>query len=128
MSVIRTLFMLGLMALFASGCGDNPTPPPVANPGTLTVRLDSPAGPESAARFRLIGGGIREILASEGRVFSALRGDTADVIVVLQVPGDVRFRLSVADTADLPTMTVVEVAGPDNALRGPGGYSLEAGG
>jgi hypothetical protein len=128
MFVVRTPFILGLMALFASGCGDNPTPPRIPSPGTLTVRLDSPAGPESAARFRLIGGGIREILASEGRVFSALRGDTADVVVVLQVPGDVRFRLTVADTADLPSMTVVEVAGPDNTLRVPGGYSLETGG
>ena len=128
MSAILRPFILGLMALFVIGCGDNPTPPHIPVPGTLTVRLDSPAGPESAARFRLIGGGIRGILASEGRVFSALRGDTADVIVVLQVPGDVRFRLTVADTAALPSMTVVEVAGPDNALRGTGGYSLEAGG
>jgi hypothetical protein len=123
--MIPRLFLVGLLTLVTAACGDEPTPPAVPTPGTLTVRLDSPAGAESAARFRLVGDGIRDVLASEGRVFSAVRGDTTDVIVVLQFPGDVRFRLSVVDTADLPNMTVVEVAGPDNALRGLGGYSLE---
>ena len=124
--MVRRLWLLGLLALAAHACGDDPTPPPAPTPGTLTVRLDSPAGSESAARFRLVGEGIRQIGASEGRVFSASHGDTTDVVVVLQFPGDVRFRLSVADTADLPNMSVVEVAGPDNALRGLGGYSIEA--
>lgn len=126
MSMIRRLACVGLLALAAATCGDDATPPAVPTPGTLTVRLDSPAGTESAARFRLVGPGVRDVAASEGRVFSATRGDTTDVIVVLELPGDVRFRLSVADTATLPDMTVVEVAGPDNALRPLGGYSVEA--
>ncbi len=125
MSMVRTLSWMGLLALASLACGDDPTPPEVPTPGTVTVRLDSPAAAESAGRFRLVGEGIRDVLTSEGRLFSAIRGDTADVIVVLEFPGEVRFRLSVADTADLPAMTVVEVAGPDNALRALGGYALE---
>lgn len=125
MGMVRTLSCIGLLALISSACGDDATPPEVPTPGTVTVRLDSPAASESAGRFRLVGEGIRDLLTSDGRVFSAIRGDTADVIVVLEFPGEVRFRLSLADTADLPTMTVVEVAGADNALRALGGYSLE---
>lgn len=122
--MIRSLSRLGLVALLVSAC-DGPTPPPAPVPGTLTVGLVSPAGDESAARIRLVGEGVRDVLPSEGRVFSASRGDTTDVVVVLQFPGDVRFRLSVADTTDLPAMTVLEVAGPGNALRALGGYALE---
>ncbi len=122
--LLRTLLGLTALALASYACGDSATPPRVPGPGTLTARLTSLAGAESAARFRLIGDGVRDVTASAGRLFRATRGDTTDVIVVLETAGDVGFFLAVADTTDLPAISVLEVAGPDNALRALGGYSV----
>jgi len=66
----------------------------------------------------VLGPGMGEVGALEGRVFSERRGDTLRVVVVRdEGAGDLRFTLEVADTTQVFTGTVLEVAGPDDEVR-----------
>jgi hypothetical protein len=77
----------------------------------------SPNGPEGAAHLRLFGEGIVEVRALDARTFSNVRGDTVNVVVVRDQPGDLRFLVSLADQSRVPVVAVVEVAGGDDKLR-----------
>jgi len=102
-------------ALLAVACGDAG---PESGPGTLTATVLSPNGAEGAAVVDVFGPGIEAVGALEGRVFSQRRGDTVRVVLVRDgEAGDLRFTLSVADTTRVFTGVVLEVAGPDDALR-----------
>jgi hypothetical protein len=99
---------------------------PAVTAGVLTATLVSPNGPEGAAWVTLFGEGIVEVRALDARTFSHVRGDTVNVVVVRDQPGDLRFLVSVADTTRLPAAAVLEVAGGDDALRGSlVGYRVE---
>jgi hypothetical protein len=110
--------------LLAAACGDGG---PESGPGTLTATVLSPNGAEGAAVVEVFGPGIGAVGALEGRVFSERRGDTVRVVMVRDGDaGDLRFTLSVADTTEFFGGTVLEVAGPDDALRaGVSSYTLE---
>jgi len=118
----------GLMAsgvvLLATACGDAG---PKSGPGTLTASVLSPNGAEGSAVVELFGPGMGEVGALEGRVFSEQRGDTIRVVLIRDDDGgDLRFTVAVADTTQPFTGTVLEVAGPDDALRAAvSAYSLE---
>ena len=120
--VVAPILVGGL--LLAAACGDAG---PQSGPGTLTATVLSPNGAEGAAVVDVFGPGIGEVGALEGRAFSQRRGDTVRVVVVRdQDAGDLSFTLSVADTTQLFTGVVLEVAGPDDALRGAvAGYTVE---
>lgn len=122
----RTLLPLlsGALLLLAAACGDAG---PESGPGTLTARILSPNGAEGAAVVEVSGPGIGEIGAREGRLFSERRGDTVRVVLVREgEAGELSFTLSVADTTQPLAGTVLEVAGPDDALRsGLSSYTLE---
>ena len=107
------VLMMG--AALAAGCGDAG---PRSGPGTLTATVVSPNGDEGAAVVEVFGPGITGVASLDGRAFSERRGDTLRVVVVREhVAGVLRFALSVADTTQLFGGTVLEVAGPDDALR-----------
>jgi hypothetical protein len=111
-----------LAALGAAGC--DPAPPAV--PGVLTATLVSPNGAEGSAHLKLFGEGALEVRALDARTFSHQRGDTVDVVLVRDAPGELRFLIVVADTTRRPGAAVVEVADGDNRLRsGVGAYRVE---
>jgi hypothetical protein len=101
-------------ALPLAACGtDDPAP----TPGVLTATLVSPNGPEGAAHVRLFGEGIVEVRPLDARTFSNVRGDTVNVVVVRDQPGDLRFLVALADVERVPTAAILEVAGGDDELR-----------
>lgn len=117
----RYALAAGLLLAVALACGDQAP----ATPGTFTVEVTSPNGDEGAARVSLAGGGVRSVSAIDGWVYDQLADTLATVLVVNDAPGPLRFRVEVADTAVALQGTVVEVAGPDDALRASlAGYSV----
>jgi len=109
---IRRFIPVVLVAAVAAACDD---PSPVG--GVLTATLVSPHGAEGAAYVTLFGPGILEVGALSARTFSNVRGDTVDVVIVRDQPGELRFTLSVADASRPPAAVVVEVADGENRLR-----------
>ena len=94
--------------------------------GVLTATLVSPNGPEGAAHLKLFGEGITEVRALDARTFSYTRGDTVNVVVVRDQPGDLRFLVALADTTRVPSVSIAEVAGADDELRSSvQGYRVE---
>jgi len=112
----RLLFLLTAL----TGCGSEPS-----GPGTLTATVVSPNGDEGSAVVALYGSGLGEVTALEGRVFSRAVGDTLHVVVVNPDGGPLRFTVRVDDVGSLPTGAVLEVAGPDDALRTLADYRVE---
>ncbi len=87
-------------------------------PGYLDMELISPHDLEGAALFRLVGGaGLGEVTCEGGEAFYQHHGDFSDVVIVLEEPGRIRFRVATNDVAKKPEVTVVQVAGGDNVLR-----------
>ena len=104
------------------GCDEGPPP----GPGTLTVTLTSPTGAEGAARIRLVGKGLGAPVPIAGEVHARQRGDTMEVMVMLEEAGVLHFGVEVSDTTQKPRAEVVQVAGPDNRLRAAlEGYDVE---
>ena len=110
----QTLLVCALSAALVSACdSDDPAP----TPGVLTATLVSPNGPEGSAHVRLLGEGIVEVRSLDARTFSHVQGDTVNVVVVRDQPGDLRFLVALADTTRVPSAAVLEVAGGDDRLR-----------
>ena len=107
-------FLLVAAALLLAACESGPSP----GPGPLTVTVLSPFGAEGAAVLTLRGPGIRGVAADGGWVFAEPSGgDSVSVVVVADPAGALTFRVEMADTLQRPTAAVVQVAGPDDALR-----------
>lgn len=113
---------VALVGLLAASCGEAG---PDAGPGALQVTLRSPNGDEGAARLILVGPGMEGVTARAGRVFAEQRGDTLHLVVIRDDAGELGLLLQVADTTRPPVGVVVEVAGPDDRVRGLTGYSVE---
>jgi len=118
----RPSALLLLLALLVAACEGGPTP----GPGTLTASVVSPNGAEGAAVLSLHGPGIQGVSGGEGRVWGEPHGDSVTVVVVADQAGLLSFRVAVSDTLQRPEARLVEVAGPDDALRdGLEGYRVE---
>lgn len=108
----RTLLLAA--ALASGACHEGPAP----GPGTLTVSVVSPHGAEGAAVLALHGRGIDGVDGSGAWVRARPgRGDTVVVAVVAEEAGPLSFRLALADTLRRPEVRILQVAGPDDALR-----------
>lgn len=112
-----------VLTLLLGACGDAG---PRSSPGSVEVRVASPNGAEGSAVVAVFGEGIRGVSTAGGRVFSERAGDTVRVVVVADVPGDLRFALSMADTTTVLQGVVLQVADGEDRLRSTvGGYTLE---
>ena len=110
----------------AAFLGCDSTPVDVAGPGTLDAVLISPNGAEGAAVLQLIGPGLGQVTATEGNVFAEHGSDGVRLVIVLDQPGDIKFRIAVDDVGDFPAWEVIEVADGANELRAStSGYSME---
>lgn len=118
----RILSALTLALLVA--CADEG---PVAGPGTMTAVLVSPNGAEGAALLILLGSGVGQITrVGDTEVYSYSSASATQIVLINQAGGDLSFQVAVADTTDLPSVVVQEVAGPDDELRTPtSAYDLE---
>ena len=118
----RILSALTLALLVA--CADEG---PVSGPGTMTAVLVSPNGAEGAALLILLGSGVGQITrVGDTEVYSYSSANATQIVLINQAGGDLSFQVAVADTTDLPSVVVQEVAGPDDELRTPtSGYDLE---
>ena len=121
-SRVRGWAALACFLPVAVACGDQG---PASGPEMLTVQVVSPNGAEGAALVRLIGPGLGDVTPDAGRAFSDLRGDTLNVVVVNEAGGDLRFRVALADTTRPPQGVLLEVSGPDDAVRALAGYAVE---
>jgi hypothetical protein len=83
----------------------------------LHAVLTSPAGTEGAAVLELSSAGLGEVLAVEGKVFARQGDGVVTLVIILDAPGEIAFRVSVADIRSPPTVTVLEVADGDDELR-----------
>jgi hypothetical protein len=118
---------LGLFALTAWACGDSTGPSGPRGPGAFEVSLVSPNGAEGSAVLSIAGGtGLGEITTTDGEVYFHHTGGSSKVIVILDTPGSIRFRVETQEVADLPLVGVVQVADGDNELRtSASGYQVE---
>lgn len=97
-------------------------------PGAMLATLVSPlGGGEGGAVIELFGDGV---LSIEGvgatEVFSRLNQDGARVALINQEGDQLMFLIHLADTLQLPSVVIEEVAGPDDQLRGDlGQYKIE---
>lgn len=121
---LRTIIVSALAALTLAACSDEA---PVVGPGTLTATLTGPNRDEGAAVLTLLGGGIgalspvgaTELHARDGR-------GGARIVLINQEGGALSFQVAVADTTSPPAWVIVQVAGPDDALRtSVDGYTVE---
>lgn len=125
--IAKTLIALALIAAVGIvACGDEPTPPePV--PGDLIVTVVSPNGVEGAAVLETADAGIIGVSAENAQVFHWRAGGLSRVVLLLDQPGELRFRLSVQDLSRPPNLRIVEVADGENSLRAShAGYVVRA--
>lgn len=98
-------------------------------PGAIHVDLVSPNGAEGSAVFEFAGGsGLGVVSSYGGEVhYSHNYGtETSRVVVIMEVPGEVRFTIRTSDVGDLPTVTVIQVAdGNDDLRTSLAGYDVE---
>lgn len=117
----KNAVLVALVATLAA-CGDGSGPPEVA-PGQVDVLLESPHGPEGALLVEL-DVAISSLQAVGGEVFQEA-ADGRTRLLALDDAGEIRFRIGVPDTKRTVTYRIIEVAGPDNVLRGDlSGYAL----
>lgn len=107
-------------------CADGSTEP--RPPGTLDVVLESPNGPEGALLVE-IDGPLQAVETESGHLFRNDAEGRTQILIVLESAGEIGFRIGVANGADPPEYRIIEVAGPDDRLRGDlAGYRLSFGG
>ncbi|NOT08628.1 MAG: hypothetical protein HOP28_10545 [Gemmatimonadales bacterium] len=118
----------GLPALLAllvvAACGDRPVGPDLSAP--VELRLVSPAGAEGAALVEIEGAGTA-VAIDATEVVSEVIGGRTRVVLIRENPGELRFRFTPAEGERRGAATVIDVAGPDNAIRASiPGYRVEA--
>ena len=106
-----------LLVAAVAACGDSGPSGP-SGPGTFRAEMISPHSADGAAVFELTGGvGLGDVTMSGGEVFYDRGPAGTQVIVLLDDPGQIRFQIRTENVGSLPSVTVVQVADGDNALR-----------
>jgi hypothetical protein len=118
---------LSLVVLTVWGCRDSTGPSGPKGPGAFEVSLVSPNGVEGSAVLSMGGGTeLGEITATDGEVYFHHADGSSKVIVLLDTPGSIRFRVETQDVADLPSVAVEQVADDENELRtSVSGYQIQ---
>jgi hypothetical protein len=108
----------GALLLLALSACDLLGPSSSDGPGFLDIELLSPQGPEGAALFELAGvEGLSGISSQGGWVFHHDQGERLRVVVILNDPGTIRFRVGTASVKKVPKVTILQVSGADDSLR-----------
>lgn len=106
-----------LLVAAVAACGDSGPSGP-SGPGTFRAEMVSPNGAEGSAVFELTGGvGLGDVTMSGGEVLYDHGPTATQIIVLLDDPGQIRFQIRTDNVGSLPSVTVVQVADGDNALR-----------
>ena len=124
----RTFLLILPFALAVLGCNDlGPSGP--EGPGSIHVDLVSPNGAEGSAVFEITGGtGLGVVSSYSGEVYYNYNYGTGvtRVVVVMDVPGNVQFKVRTSNVGELPSVSVLQVADGDDQLRPSlGGYEVE---
>jgi hypothetical protein len=118
----RRIALLAAIAIPGLGCFGS-DPDALERLGSLV----SPHGAEGAAVIELTGGDIARVRVDEGQVFVKLSGTTTRMVIILNDPGPITFRLTLA-SKDGPPITgrVIDVAdGNDNPRPSLSDYRVE---
>ena len=103
---------------FVAGACDSTGPDGPKGPGALTATLVSPNGAEASAVFEFTGGvDLSFVSVVGGEAFYQHSGGSSRVVVVLDDPGEIQFRVGTADVGEIPQVTVIQVADGNNDLR-----------
>jgi hypothetical protein len=113
-SVIAVLFVFMTMV----GCDFLGLSGP-SGPGEIHANIMSPDGAVDGAAVLEITGptGLGAITSDFGEVYFQRDGNTTRVIIILDDPGLLTFQMRVEDVAELPEVTVVQIADGNNVLR-----------
>ena len=116
----RRLYVL--LALAGLGCTrDRPIEPPSQHAGSFSLTLATPNTDDAALFFELRGPGITAIHATNAaaHLFADSTGTTIRGAIIGPVRVGALVRFDVPDTTKLAgyTALLLDVAGPDNALR-----------
>lgn len=116
-----------ILLFLALGACDSLGPEDKSGSGSLTVSLLSPNGAEGSAVFELVGGmGLSTVSPIGGEVIYQHFGGSSRIVVVMDEPGVVRFKVRTEDIQELPEVNLIQVAGGGNELRGSlAGYTVE---
>ena len=115
--------LVAAAAVFLAACGTDSNEPQQAL--TFAVELDSPNGDEGAALLELEGD-VAVVRAPAGtRIMMHRDGGATRVVVVRDEPGSIAFEVDLAEPGPAPEARVIEVSGPDDALRAvSSGYAV----
>jgi hypothetical protein len=120
------LLATGVVILAVGSCDDlGPSGP--RGPGTVQVELVSPYGSEGSAVFEVVEGtGLGIVTTTGGEVYYEHGADATRVVVILDAPGQIGFRLQTENVRRLPQVTLTQVADGNDELRGSlSGYEVE---
>lgn len=124
----RGIFLVLLASSFLLACSDL-GPGGAKGPGAIHVDLVSPNGVEGSAVFRMAGGaGLGEVTSFGGEVFynHDYGSQTSRLVVILDAPGHIRFKIRTSDVGELPEITLTQVADGNDDLRGSlDGYRID---
>ncbi len=112
----KVIAAIACLAILGVACSDETTPP-AAVPGSLAVSVGSPNGAEGAAVLETPDAGIVDVAGEGVQVFHWRAGGISRIVVLLDQPGTINFRLSIEDLGRPPRLRLVEVADADNRLR-----------
>ena len=134
MPLIRTLgtraLTMAVLVAALSGCFSDPVGGGPRQAGEMTATVVSPNGDEGSAILEVASGTIVAVGSTESytQVYGVATAP-ARVVVVRLEPGEIALHLVAADVNHPPELRVVQVAGPDNALRTDlSGYSVRLSG
>jgi hypothetical protein len=109
--------LVAAAALAFLACGDDGPSEPPPGAGDLIVHLISPYGDEGAAVFETSDTGISGVDCDGCDVYHNRVDGTSRIVVLMDVSGEVRFTMSVADRQSPPELVVIEVADASNQAR-----------
>jgi hypothetical protein len=114
---------VAVAALLTASC-DNSTGS--SGPGPLSAVLVSPNGNEGAAVLDVVGS-VESVTTPDGvSAYTTPAANGLRIVLVRLDAGPLSMTLKVPDISNPPALSVVEVAGPDNALRQSlAGYRVE---
>lgn len=121
------ILTVGLIALgvAVTGSCSSSDGGPSGGPGTLAVVLDTPNTDDAAIQLTVTGDSIKNVTAPGAFTkFENSSGNTVSLVVLGALTDGQLVSFDVPNTSGSYVAAIVDVAGPDNALRNKSDYSL----